>query len=137
MDEDDGDVDILCIRMAELEVADQARKEKKMAMPDPRLVVEMEKIALQILGHSDIGSHILLMRMIIAFLGAPPLVIAKCWELTNEENVGSFPQGMKKKHLLWTFNFLKECISLEADCHGCNVRTRKTFETWVWYFTIA
>jgi hypothetical protein len=124
-----NDVDILTTQLAELSVADRLRRQIKMVMPDPMLVVQMEQLSLAILDRRNTGSRQMLNRKIVEFFGVPTLVMAKVWELLVEYR-GPLPNGSKKCHLLWTLHFLKTYSSSTALGKGVNCVSPKTFQYW-------
>ena len=81
-------------------------------------------------------SHTEKKRDIIAFYGAPTVVICKVWELITEMQKKSISN---KEHLLWALHFLKNRPNFRAMCKTMKQAdkkspTEKTLRKWVWVF---
>jgi hypothetical protein len=104
-------------QLAALQVADVSRSSKRMPMPQAGLVLDFAKLCYETMGQTHAGSEKIRTRRVIAFFGAPPLVIAKLWELPVE-NAGSWPKGTSRKHLLWGLHLAKVYSSESGpSCH--------------------
>jgi hypothetical protein len=126
-------MDALTHQVAALEVVDQLRRSHRMSLPDAELILEFEGLACDIMKRSRAGSEKIRRRRIVAFFGAPALVIAKVWELLMEKG-GPWPTGTAKKHLLWTLHMAKVYATTEVLSSSVGTPDEKTFRKWVKIF---
>jgi hypothetical protein len=125
--------EILARRFAAMKVIDQKRSIKRMALPNVHLVIEFEKLMLGILRRPmNIRPNKINQGRMISFFGTPPIVFAKAWELLME--FGQFPNGYKKKHLLWAGHLMKVYSSEKAACTALGSPDEKTYRKWSWCF---
>ena len=114
-DVDDID-DELAALMATLTVRDEMRSKKTMAMPSPELVLEFNNLVCAIMKREKKGrSEKVRIKRIVSHFGAPPIVMAKLWELLIEFDAVA-DDGAKKVHLLWALYYLKEYSSEAVAC---------------------
>ena len=119
--------------MAKLSVANQVRKQTKLDMPDPKLVLEFEDLAFKIMRREKFGrSERIQNKRIVSHFGAPPVVLAKVWELLVD-NV-DMDRGAEKKHLLWTLHSAKQYSTESTTCTMINVQDEKTLRKWKKHF---
>ena len=112
----DNDDDQLAELMAKLHVRDVLRSKKVMAMPDPALVLEFDNLACSLMKRQKQGqSETARIKRITAHFGAPPLVIAKLWELLIQHHIMTHRLA-KKHHLLWALHYLVNSDSPPDEC---------------------
>ena len=128
----DGDIGNLVEQLATLDVVETLRRVHRMPLPDAELVVEFDKLACQMMGRSMFGSQNVRNRRIVAFFGAPSLVIAKLWELLVKHS-GPLPQHAKTIHLLWALHLVK-VYSSEHVLSSSVGATEKNYRKWTWFF---
>jgi hypothetical protein len=126
MDDEDEN---LAHQLAALEVVDVFRRSKRMPLPDAGLVWEFEQLACELMKRRMTGSRKVRHRRIIAFFGAPPLVMAKVWELLMEVD-GPWPNTTTKKHLLWGLHMMKVYASEEVLSANVGAIDEKTYRKW-------
>ena len=85
-------MDDLAEQLAALDVVDTLRRQHSMPLPDAELVVEFDKLACKMMNQRKTISRNVQNRRIIAFFGAPSLVISK---LVGSEPPFSFQNNLK------------------------------------------
>ena len=120
--------DALVEQMANLQVQDTRRTSHRMAMPLPELVLEFERLCCDVMNRIACGSSIARSRRIIAFFGAPAIVIAKVWELLHEHQLND--PCANKKHLLWAFHKHKSYSNETTMSSSVRSPDEKTFRKW-------
>ena len=125
--------DSLASLVASLSIQDDVRKSKRLKMPDASLVDEFERLACLMMNRKFGGSSKLRNRRIKAKFGAPPLVLAKCWELIIEDPMHD---KIQKQHFMWAMNLLKEYPPEANASSRCTVDGKsvdeKTYRKWAW-----
>lgn len=131
------EMDMLQRRLAALNVLDKHRSMKRLTMPNVSTVLEFEKMMVEILNRPlNIRPNEITDRRMVSFFGAPPVVIAKAWELLVES--AEFPDGEKpeyeKKHILWACHLLKVYSAAESVASSAvGSPDEKTFRKWTWF----
>ncbi len=125
-------MDDLVEQLAALDVVDTLRRVHRIPLPDAELIVEFDKLACQMMGRSVYGSRTVRDHCIVAFFGAPSLVIAKLWELLVKHS-GPLPQHAKTIHLLWALHLVK-VYSSEHVLSSSVGATEKNYRKWAWFF---
>jgi hypothetical protein len=127
-------MDELTQQLAALEVVEMLRRSKRMPLPRAELVIEFGQLSCEIMRKRYKGcSEKIRSRRIKSSFGAPPLVIAKLWELLMEK-AGPWPQRAEKKHLMWALHLAK-VYSSESDLSSfVDCPEEKTYRKWAWMF---
>ena len=126
------DFDRLVDQLAALQITDDTRPSKRLVLPRPELVTEFEVLACHLLRKKLNGSKDVRQRRIKATFGVPPIVIAKLWELLEDQ--GSVFKSVKKHHLLWALMYCKIYTTESTMTSTVGCADEKNFREWVWYF---
>ena len=124
---------------AELTLQDDIRKSERMDLPDGSLVVQFNILAKELMSKIS-ASYLCHRRDVIAFFGAPIIVIAKLWELILENNDGDEKLVKIKEHLLWALHYMKQAPHFSVLCKTLKKNssntcpTRKTVSKWIWFY---
>jgi hypothetical protein len=121
---------------AKYSVQDYVRSSNRLSMPDAKLVSEFELLALRITKWNRGWSTQKKELEVITNFGVPAVVIAKVWEMIQEEET-SPNLKMKKKHYMWGLYFLKVYVDMNkmGSCvveAGDNRPDEKTVYKWIW-----
>ena len=98
--------------MADLSVRDQVRQLKLFSLPDVTLVNDFERLGFLMSGKRPGQLALGRKRALTSCFGAPPVVMAKLWELIVRE--GPLPKRAKREHLLWALYYLYEYTSMSS-----------------------
>jgi hypothetical protein len=123
-------------QLATLEVVDLLRRSKTMPLPEAKLVIEFSKLASETMRRTYkffSNSEKVRNRRIVAFYGAPALVMAKLWELLME-GTGPWTNQTKKVHLLWALHLAKVYSSESVLSASVGSPDEKTYRKWAWLF---
>lgn len=124
---------------AELSIQDAVRKSERMALPDEALLVQFNILAKDVMTRIS-ASFYCHRRDVVAFFGAPTIVIAKLWELILENNDGDTNRTSNKEHLLWALHYMKQSPNISVLCKTLKKSsskvspTRKTVSKWIWFY---
>ena len=135
----DPTVKLLEHSFAELTIQDQFRKATRMPLPDESVMVQFNLIAKELMCKlsRSFDSH---KRGVVAFFGAPTIVIAKLWELIFRNNDCNKRIINNKEHLLWALHYMKQSPSFDVFCKTVKKNrsnaspTKKTALKWVWFY---
>lgn len=128
-------VDALERQFAFMNLKDECRKSNRLTFPDITLVKDFDVLAVEISG-KDRATAAGRKRIQTSFFGAPPIVVAKLWELIVARN--TLMKGAKRQHLYWALHYMKQypditCMRKTMATAG-KLPDEKTVSKWVWYF---
>ena len=148
-EEYDATVDAMNRQFANISVQDDIRRVKRFSMPSEALTATFDLLATDMMNAKKLSESTRNKRMIARF-GTMPIVVAKIWELIDEEGITSEKLDGKKvtdkakpKHLLWALNFMKENSTIAAMGSSVKMRSDKkepsenTLIKWIWIFQHA
>ena len=132
------EIRILEHSFAELSIQNAIRKSERMSLPPGNLLIQFN-LACKDVMHKLSGTFDTHRRDVVTYFGAPPIVIAKIWELILENNGWDKEIVSNKDHLLWALHYMKQAPNITVLCktmqkNGRKMSSKKTVLKWVWFY---
>ena len=139
----DTEFNILAQSMSELMLCKDKKESSRLLVPRQSVMCDFKVLMLSIVERLADGTFLSNRRDCVTYFGAPVIVIAKLWELIQENNEKESEEVRhcleNKECLLWAMHFMKNRPNITAMCKTMKKEnkkccTEKTMRKWMWTF---